>query len=312
MGRGSFFLDQRTTNDERRTEMRESLENVARNTYRSLKLAKTYLGSSLRSYRHEERFDGVKTYCMFVGYPKSGHSLLGSLLDAHPNAIIAHELDALRYLEVGFGRRQLYQLLLENSQGYARAGREWNVYSYQVPNQWQGRFERLSLIGDKKGGLSTLRLDSKPGLLRKLRETVGVEVKFVHVVRNPYDNISTMLRDGITNRNLESHERGLRYSIEDYFHRCAVVRDLKERTQDTDMFDLRHESLVEDPGLHLGRLCNFLDLEYSEQYLQDCASIVFESPTKSRYKVAWDADSIRTVRGRISEFDFLRGYSYED
>ncbi len=26
---------------------------------------------------------------MFIGYPRSGHSLVGSLLDAHPNIIVA-------------------------------------------------------------------------------------------------------------------------------------------------------------------------------------------------------------------------------
>ncbi len=292
--------------------MKRYLKNVARSAYRNSKLAKTYLISSYNSQRNRELFDGVRTYCMFVGYPKSGHSLLGSLLDAHPEALIAHELDALRYLEAGFGRRQLYQLLLENSREYARNGREWNVYSYSVPNQWQGSFERLSLIGDKKGGVSTLRLDSNPELLHKLRKTVGVGVKYVHVVRNPYDNISTMLRDGITNWNMKGRERGLRYSIEDYFHRCTAVMALKERVEDAVMFDVRHESLVEDTQLHLARLCDFLGLEYSEGYLKDCASIVFPSPSKSRHKVDWDPESIRLVRNRIEEFDFLRGYSYEE
>lgn len=292
--------------------MKISLENIARDAYRSLKLARTYLLSSYKSQENKELFEDVEVYCMFVGYPKSGHSLLGSLLDAHPAALIAHELDALRYLEAGFGRNQLYQLLLENSREYARAGREWNVYSYQVPNQWQGRYERLALIGDKKGGVSTVRLDANPGLLHKLRKTVRVPVKFVHVIRNPYDNISTMLRDGIVNRSLKTYERGLRYSIEDYFHRCAAMRDLKGWVEDADIFDVRHESLVEEPELHLGRLCNFLGLESPDGYLKDCASIVFESPTKSRHKAHWDPKSIRIVQSGIEEFDFLHGYSYEE
>src|SRR5215207_4382653 len=252
---------------------------------RRFDLARAYLRSSYKAYTGKESFEDVETYCMFVGYPKSGHSLVGSLLDAHPSAIFGHELDALKYVQAGFSKRQIYQLLLENSRKHAESGREWNTYSYEVPGQWQGRFDKLRVIGDKKGGKSTLRLRSNPELLQRLRDTVGVGIKFVHVIRNPYDNISAILRDNIGNGFTGGRNRGLRYSIEKYFSRCATVRDLKERTRDADVFDLRHESFVEDPARHLGGLCRFLDLEYSDDYLKDCASIIFKSPSKSRHKV---------------------------
>jgi hypothetical protein len=37
-------------------------------------------------------FSNVRTFILFVGYPRSGHSLIGSIMDAHPNVIIAHEV----------------------------------------------------------------------------------------------------------------------------------------------------------------------------------------------------------------------------
>jgi hypothetical protein len=279
---------------------------------RRFDLARAYLRSSYKAYTVKESFEDVETYCMFVGYPKSGHSLVGSLLDAHPNAVIGHELDALKYVQAGFSKRRIYQLLLENSRKHVESGREWNTYSYEVPGQWQGRFDKLRVIGDKKGGKSTVRLRSNPELLQRLRDTVGVGIKFVHVIRNPYDNISTMLRDKIGNGFTGARNRGLRFCIEKYFLRCATVRDLKEGTRDADVFDVRHESFVEDPARHLGGLCRFLGLEYSDGYLKDCASIIFESPSKSRHKVDWDPETIRIVQSRMDEFDFLRGYSYED
>jgi Sulfotransferase family len=254
-----------------------------------------------------EPFEDVEAYCMFVGYPKSGHSLIGSLLDAHPDAIIAHELDALGYIHAGFGKKQLYHLLLENSQEHASAGRGWSGYSYTVPGQWQGRFRKLRVIGDKKGAKSSWRLDWNPELLDRLREIVGVPVRFVHVIRNPYDNISTMFRQGVLKK-----KGDLRYNIEGYFSLCAIIRDLKGRTGGADVFDMRHELFVEDPARHLGDLCRFLGLESPDDYLEDCASIIFRSPNKSRRKVVWDPESISMVRNRMDEFDFLRGYSYED
>ena len=78
------------------------------------------------------------------------------------------------------------------------------------------------------------------------------------------------------------------------------------------VIDVRHESLMEDPKSVLRELCGFLGLGYEDDYLEDCASIVFKSPHKSRYEVEWDDEMLDVVRAGICRFDFLEGYSYED
>lgn len=88
-----------------------------------------YVKSFCKQSKYEEDIKSIEKYCMFVGYPRSGHSLVGSLLDAHPNIVIAHELDALRYIKEGFNKKQLFYLLLEKSQRFTKAGREWTGYS---------------------------------------------------------------------------------------------------------------------------------------------------------------------------------------
>ena len=35
--------------------------------------------------------EGVEKFVFFVGYPRSGHSIIGSVMDAHPDIVIAHE-----------------------------------------------------------------------------------------------------------------------------------------------------------------------------------------------------------------------------
>jgi hypothetical protein len=139
---------------------------------------------------------------MFIGYQRSGSTLVRSLLDAHPSVIIAHELTALKLVEAGVGKRSLYQLLLENSQDRAQNKRQlMHGYNYKVPNQWQGRFDELRVIGDKKAAASTAQLAKNPRLLHWLRNTVATEVKFVHVVRNPYDNIATWCKRHSSTKN---------------------------------------------------------------------------------------------------------------
>ena len=65
---------------------------------------------------------------MFIGYPRSGHSLIGVLLDAHPNTIISHELGALKYLHTGFSKGQIYHLLLEKSRLCAKGAHKQGGY----------------------------------------------------------------------------------------------------------------------------------------------------------------------------------------
>jgi hypothetical protein len=264
-----------------------------------------YARSYYLSRAYREPFAGVETYCMFLGYPRSGHSLVGSLLDAHPDVIIAHELDVLKFVRAGFTRNQIFYLLLENSRLRAARGREYSGYSYEVPGQWQGRFRTLRVIGDKKGGRSSTRLRSEPALLESLGKTVGTKIKFIHVIRNPYDCITTM-----TTRN----QRGLSLEnrIENYFSRVATVAAAKTRIDPGDILDMRHEALIEEPKQWLERLCRLLGVEPLPDYLEDCAKIVFKAPKKSRLNLPWSEQNIKKVAEMMQPYPFLAGYSYDD
>ena len=152
-----------------------------------------YLRSLWYSAKLYDLLAGVERYCMFVGYPRSGHTLIGSLLNAHPEMVIAHELDALAHVQAGFSRGQIFALLLDRDCAYNEAGRSSQGYTYDVPGQWQGRFEKLRVIGDKKGGRSSMRLRANPDLLGQVRRVIGLPMRIIHEVRNPFDNIHQLI-----------------------------------------------------------------------------------------------------------------------
>ena len=255
------------------------------------------------SFKREDLFKSVEKYCMFVGYTRSGHSLVGSLLDAHPNIIIGHELNALKLFQQGVNCQKIYYFLLQNSRRKAMAGRQETGYSYEVPNQWQGKFQTLKVIGDKRGSATNYIIRNKPEVLKILPDRVDVPIKFIHVVRNPYDNITTMIA---------RKKADLDYGINSYLTKCKTVAYLKTQVKEQDILDVRHESLIDDPKAVLRQLCEFLEVEINQQYLDDCASIVFKSPKKTRFTYQWDDASIELVRKNIEQYDFLRGYSYDD
>ncbi len=280
-----------------------------RNTklYQKPNMARLYLSTQLATLQAKQVFQDIKTYAMFVGHGMSGHSIIGTLLDAHPNIIFPDEVDVLKYIAAGFRKNQVFHLLLAMSRAQAKAGntkqgRKGKLYSYSVPGQWQGRFEKLQVIGDTKAGVSTKRLGEDPTLLQRLRDTIDADIKFIHVVRNPYDNISTMcLKPG----RLELQPR-----IDRYFFFCEILRELRTQIEDKDLLLLRQEDFIAQPADTLRVMCRFLGVQASDNYLNACAGIVYKSPVKSRYELQWDDESIKKVKAEIERFDFLEDYSY--
>lgn len=267
-------------------------------------LPRSFATSIAAAVRHRKAYEEIEKYCMFIGYPRSGHSLVGSLLDAHPDAVISHELDALRYFKAGFRRDQVFALILEKQRRDAETGRWSGQYQYQVPNQWQGRYRRLRVLGDKKGGRSTRRMNQDPKLIDRVARMVKLPMRFVHVTRNPFDNISTMLG--------KKRERGtLDATIEEYFALCRGVVETHRRFGPEGVIDLRHEDLLADTETFLRTLCGFVDLEAEDDYVKDCASILFASPKRTRDSVDWSDAQVQRVHDGITEFPFLSGYTFE-
>jgi hypothetical protein len=262
-----------------------------------------YVISALGSWVNKKSFERVESFCMFIGYPRSGHTLIGSLLDAHPNAVIADEMDALKYVQAGFSRNQLFYLLLRGSRRAARVGRQRAGYSYHVPGQWQGGFDNLRVIGDKAGGISAVRLAAFPFLLDTLSNGFNTRVKFIHVTRNPYDVISTMA---------DWARSPLENSCGRFFDFAESIDQIKKEPKKAEIYDLKHEDFIASPKTALKELCRFLNLEEDESYLEACASIVYKSPHQSRLKTPWTPDLINDLKQKMNRFPFLKDYSFED
>jgi hypothetical protein len=280
---------------------RRKIKKRVKSLRRASELAAAYPTSLVRGHYRRQLFRDLETFCLFIGYPRSGGSLVGALLDAHPRVIVAQEVDVLRYVDARFTRTQLYDLILANSRAQANRGRRWTGYSYLVPNQWQGSFDELQVIGDKKAGGSTHRLRAKPILVDRLRESVGVPIKVVHVIRNPYDNISTIAR----RRRIE-----LSKAVEAYFSLSRTATTVIDRLSADEVIHVRHEDVIADPRKSLRELCTFLGVATSDDYLQDCASIVFAAPHQSRHETHWAPQLIDRVAAQMLEYPHLQEYAF--
>lgn len=110
--------------------------------------AASYSRSLVEQVRYRDRIREPERFCFFIGYARSGHTLLASLLDAHPDIAISNELDSFRYIDHGFRRRQLYALILWHDEVF---GHDKKDFTYTVPGGHHGVASRLRVIGDKRG-----------------------------------------------------------------------------------------------------------------------------------------------------------------
>ena len=239
---------------------------------------------------------------MFIGQPRSGTSLLGSLLNAHPNMLVAQELNALKYLRRGYSRKQIYWLIKRNEELFARNGRQWTGYEYAVDNAWQGNWEELLVIGDKKAGRSTEELSRRPDLLKKLQESVGVPVRIVHVVRNPFNVITTIYRK-VKNANLEQASKM-------YFRRCETNWQLMQQGNDR-ILTFRLEDFIATPQKHLANLCQFLNVPEDQEFILRSSRTVFDKPRNSMFDAHWDRHLVDNVRKQMQRYPFLHGYDFQ-
>lgn len=248
-----------------------------------------------------------ETFCIFVGHGRSGHSLVGALLDAHKQIVMAHEANILNAVKKGAKRSKIFSILRRNSQKQARRGRKWHRhgrwrYKYGVPNQYQGKVKGIKVIGDKKGGRSAITLAKEPSLWRRLKRTVQIPVKVICVIRNPFDNIASLM-DKKRNKKtwlaaFRAYWRGVRY--------LKKVRRLLRGH----VLDVYYENLVQRPQEELRRIVNWLGLKADEKYLADCASIVYPSVNPSRKKWNWTAQQIAVVLKRKNQYGWLKRYDF--
>jgi hypothetical protein len=245
------------------------------------------------------RFDEVERFCLFVGFPRSGGSLTGAMLDAHPDLVIAHELGALRKVGIGYSRAALYAAAMRVDRQFVARGFVNQDDVFEVPGQWQGRVRRLRVIGDKNAADSSLRLIDDPGLIDRLRDVVGVPVRLILVVRHPSDNIARMARRG----SLSVLTAAARY---DEF--AAAARDALADAGDGALV-VHHEDTVADPVASLRRLAAFLEVDAPEDWLEACAALVLPSPRLARTEVSWSPAEELVVAELIERYDFLRRYA---
>lgn len=292
-------------------------------------------------------FQDLTTLCLFIGCPRSCHSIVAAVLDAHPNIVIAHDLDALtplfpmpptsphrvwlttqrgcQFIELRINSGQclreikkaedLYNIILKESQETAvKKIRGINSgYTYVINNLWQGRHTELKIIGDSFLGI---RANEEIIVLDQVQKISNLKLKLIHVFRNSFDNITTMTKRIIQGHNEKYKSEkpidtssALSTALNEYF----MLTDVTENIRKTyDVFDIKSEEFIANPRSWLKKLCAWLEVEAPKLWLEASESIVYRESHLTRFDIEWTPEQKAFVMEKMSEHDFLKGYLFDN
>ena len=274
--------------------------------------------------------NGVERFVFFVGYARSGHSIIASMLDAHPNIVIAHEYALFnRWSEqpeqYNNKKDTLFNILYNSSHYSAEVGLRQGVsrkkgYSLEIPGWYQGQYDgHINVIGDKAGGMTAQvyrrNKNDFSSIYHQLESTTQLPIHAIHVLRNPFDNIATMILYNehvkkLINGNFKYNNSTVLYKqIKAYFSQVeSVVGMIAEVGLNT--ITIHHTDYITSPRDTMVRLCNFLSIECSESYLQVVAERTYSTESHSRNLIVWTPQHIQEVENNIAKYPILKRYKF--
>lgn len=259
---------------------------------------------------HELHLRPGAVFCQFIGWSRSGTTLLGSLLNAHPGILIAQEADVSSLVAHGADRAEVLAELLAREADFAARGREWNGYDYRVaaPVGATARSAGLSVIGDKKAA-GTIEIEAlHPGTLARVADTVGLPLRLLCVTREPRDTIATLSRHlaGDTPPWFTSGSDPLEAAT-DWFLLLATLTQQVLDSRPAPVHVTSLERLTADPRGELTRALAFLGIDdAAEDYLGRCAAIVKPRPRRAAAAIDWPAALHDRIDRAVAALPILR------
>ena len=278
----------------------------------------------------------VETFLFFIGYPRSGHSILASMIDAHPNAIVAHEFNVFPklygHLDLLTNKTALYNALYQNSgkqlaHGWRSMDHSFTSKGYSLKlegsQSWQGKFRRLKVIGDKSGGITVRMYRDRPSpfiqVYQQLSKLVHVPLKAIHMVRNPYDMLATRLLYRFSNQRRQkanftsahpvNNPGNVSQAMKNLYSEAKAVVDMS-RELSLSVLEVHNVDFIENPRREMRRMCQFLGLQCSTAYLDMVVQSTFTKLSVTRHSLVWREEARRFIDTHILSFPFFNRYSF--
>ncbi|MEM9252694.1 MAG: hypothetical protein AAGB29_10130 [Planctomycetota bacterium] len=244
-------------------------------------------------------FDRVNTFCFFVSPARSGHSIIGQLLCAHPDVVVSDELGAVTMIDEGMSVEQVFALIRTQDLNLQARGRAKSGYDYRV-GAAQNRMDKRPLVmGDAKGARATSLLAGDETFAPRLREAMGMPIRAIVHLRDPFDIVGSRVK---------RRGRQLDEAIQRVELLHAELLTAAGRLAEDERLIQHHEDVIADPAEAFRRMFAFLGVEPDERAVKACAAKLWQRPRTARTQADWSGESTARLRRLIDENPLLAPY----
>jgi len=241
---------------------------------------------------------GVKYFLMFMGYPRSGHTLVASMLNAHPNVVCSNQQFILPKMD-------LDRILNSIQVGTHRS--QWNPNAYIEPLPKK----EITVIGDKTGHRTVEHLISTPEDLEKFKEIIPWSIKWIHVVRNPYDCLSTWTKKNFENRKARVPRVTQEMEFNTVFQKYKELNEkIAELKKTEDVLYIAHERVIRFIDRSLDELCKFLEIEKYDDWRKAVIQKKWKEPRMTRRNIQWTPPMRAQVAKLTKQYPWLNSYDF--
>ena len=191
--------------------------------------------------------------CFLIGFPRSGTTLLDTILRSHPDIDVIEEKPILNSLE-GIIKNQFKYKLDEI----------YKLSESEVQSLRKYYLENIFKLSEKKN--AKLIIDKFPfqTVSLPLINFIFPEAKIIFAYRHPYDTVLSCFQQCFEPNNAMANLRSLRESAEIYDLSMKVwVRYSKNLKLDFTMS--KYESLIDDFETHTKKIMDFLEIEWNSR-----------------------------------------------
>jgi len=239
-------------------------------------------------------------FVLVIGNARSGTTVVGAILDSHPEVVCANETKASHVFWRDYDRAAIIEEIEANSRWNRENGRPSSGYNYAIATPPKTGPARI--VADKTWNPSLLILAGQADLIGSLRERMGCPVRMLLCVRSPFDVIATM------------HKRSgapLQDRVRWFGLNCEALQIIVERDA-CPLQVVRHETLVADPVAESKQLFEWLDLGVGEDNLAAIDALARRKPNRARDNVEWPDEIVAQIDALCSRYPFLSGYTLGD
>lgn len=253
-----------------------------------------------------EIITSYNNFLFIVGSGRTGSTLLGQLINYHPQCLIAQEYWLARKVVIEKGTFvQHIKDLAYNALEQFECGLEKHHKFGEKIERFQPRWQKMGLLnkekkfekgtikvlGDKIGGRLSFTYQEAPEKCEDFFNALN-NVRFIQLLRNPVDS-------GVSY--LKSHG----HQFSEFNESCEAV--INYHLQSNEMLEnikkpyliMYYEDLLSDTKRELKEIFNWLGLDCSEEWLEKISTVVNTSGTKKEYS----EEHLRTARELIEKHD---------